>query len=551
MRSPAVLALLLLLSTCVQAWCIARAAVPAQDAVRYVAMAQSIGQCGLVETWREHSEHPLYPALVYALHTAAQAVLPQPLSWCTAAQTTAALMLVLAVVPLHLLLRRLVEPSAAVAGSLFFCLLPEVARLGADALSDSTQLLLVCLALWTLARYWQTQPMAAGVQHQPAGHRAVWLVFCGSALGLAMLTRPESIVAAAMVVAALVMYQLARSTRERWFGWMCSMTALTTGMLIAAPYLVVSTSGEMDDMPARLLGRDTPTPSALELTDVPGPAVATSWRFSDGQAMAFGSKDSSVSSRFHGFRSALGEFVGELLSAFQYWVGALALVGVSKFVQWPQRRFDHFASALFLGHSLAAIYLASQLGYLSSRHLLTLVVLGLAPAGLGACLIGRWLAKAHWLRRWFISVAPRMGGYMTAVVVAAAVMACLPETLAELHRSRSGHRQAGDWLAAAGSPGLVLDTRGWTGLYSGRETVRYDMAKAAYRRPDLAYVVVEQRELELDSQRGRTLRYLLASAAEPVASFAASRGKPADTVRIYRWRAERFTERLRTGQNST
>ena len=71
---------------------------------------------------------------------------------------------------------------------------------------------------------------------------------------------------------------------------------------------------------------------------------------------------------------------------------------------------------------------------------------------------------------------------------ALAAAACLPQTLSALHPTRIGHRQAGQWLAEADEPGTVLDTRGWTALYSGRPTLRYDAAKAAYRLPDLAYV---------------------------------------------------------------
>jgi 4-amino-4-deoxy-L-arabinose transferase-like glycosyltransferase len=549
MRTLGVLAVLLLVSICVQAWCIRQAAVPAQDAVRFIAIAQSIDQHGFVATWREHAEHPLYPALIYVLHAAWQRVVPASCSWGAAAQATSALSLILAVVPVYFLLRRLVASAAAAIAALFFCLLPEIARLGADALSDSTHLLLVCVALWALACHWQAKAGLAS-QTEPAKglpHRARWLLICGMALGLAVLTRPEACVAAATAAVALVGFQCNRSTRQPWFAWCRSMTCLVAGLSIVAPYLILATSGRLAEMPGRLLGRDTPSANALTLADASGPAVATSWRFGDGAAMAFGAKDSSVSSRFRGYPSALAEYSGELISAFQYWIGALALIGLLGLWRQPWQEFDRFSAALFILHSLAAVFLAAQLGYLSTRHLLTLVILGLAPAGWGACIVGRWLADRQWMRNaWFVP-ADNRAIYATGLVALLSGIACLPETLSALHASRAGHRQAGVWLAKAQPAGLVLDTRGWTSLYSGKETLRYDMAKVAYRRPDLTYVVVEQRELAMDSPRGRTLRYLLAGAAEPVASFAAPRGKLADTVLVYRWHAERFTERLRTG----
>jgi hypothetical protein len=131
--------------------------------------------------------------------------------------------------------------------------------------------------------------------------------------------------------------------------------------------------------------------------------------------------------------------------------------------------------------------------------------------------------------------------------VALAAVACLPQTLSALHPTRIGHRHAGQWLATSDQPGTVLDTRGWTALYSGRPTLRYDAAKTAYRLPNLSYVVVEQRELELDSPRSRTLIHLLTGAAERVAMFAAPEGRSEDNVLVYRWHPERFTSQLKSG----
>ena len=47
--------------------------------------------------------------------------------------------------------------------------------------------------------------------------------------------------------------------------------------------------------------------------------------------------------------------------------------------------------------------------------------------------------------------------------------------------------------------GAVLDTQGWTGLYSGRETYAYESARVALSDPHLAYLVLEGREIGYDS----------------------------------------------------
>jgi hypothetical protein len=113
-----------------------------------------------------------------------------------------------------------------------------------------------------------------------------------------------------------------------------------------------------------------------------------------------------------------------------------------------------------------------------------------------------------------------------------------------LHSSRRGHRLAGEWLARqADAPGPVLDTRGWTGLYSGRSTYRYDRACAALGDPDLAYVVLERRELDYGSRRSLTLQHLLEVAAQPVAVFPGTDhdDRSGATVHVYRWYPQRFS----------
>jgi 4-amino-4-deoxy-L-arabinose transferase-like glycosyltransferase len=499
-----ILVALLALACGVQAWMIARAVVPAQDAVRYVLMAQAYERDGVLTALRAESEHPLYPLFVWLTHCTMTSV-----DWALCAQLAAAAMLVLSVVPLYGLLLRLVDERAAVAGTVFYCLMTPVARLGADALADSTQLCLIIAAMYCLVRRW-------------------WPI-CGILIGLALLARPEAVLLAPAIVLTLLWQ------REPWRRLATACCLLVAGIaLVQLPYLLMTSSLTRNALVGRVLGRDQPVATAM-----PVEASSTKgWRTPDGRKMEFGIKDRSVSSRFAGHLAAVKEYLRELPEAFQYWLGALALAGVWQLRRSPLQTFGRFAIVLFVAHSLAAIHLSAGLGYLSARHLLPFVPLILAPAGYAAAHAGSWL----WRRTGSTS---RALGWATVVL---AGVACLPKTLAPLHPNRAGHRQAGQWLAAdQGSPGTVLDTRGWTALYSGRPTLRYDVAKAAYRRPDLAYVVIEQRELELDSARARTLSHLLSGAAEQVALFAAPEGRSQDNVLVYRWRPERFTKALRSG----
>jgi hypothetical protein len=349
------------------------------------------------------------------------------------------------------------------------------------------------------------------------------------------------------------------------------------------PYLEWDGWSTPSNVASRVLGREQIEEQPLASKAAGSGNSNKAWRTPDGRPMSFSPKERSVSSRFSGHVSAAREYLRELPEAFQYWIGGLALLGA-----WRQRRkwqpLDSFAVLFFAAHSLAAIHLAASLGYLSPRHLLPVVVLGLAPAAVGAVELGGWLTRAFSPEPTATAdckgvvqcpipgpAAPatspavavgtgldelrsagqvKLAGFSWAVclVAAAACLACLPRTLAPVHASREGHRRAGEWLARAEVPGVVLDTRGWTGLYSGRVTHRYDAAKSTFRQPGLAYVVLEQRELEFDSSRSRTLTHLLSGAAQRVAEFAAPSGRRPDTVVVYRWYPERFTKKLRSGR---
>ncbi|MFH1267226.1 MAG: hypothetical protein ABIK89_15970, partial [Planctomycetota bacterium] len=140
-RQLAAVAGLVALSCLVQLVLIRRVPVPALDAVRFARTAQRIESGGLGETIRQGREEPLFAAWVWLVHKGVEEAGGQfRSSWAASVQLAAAIPLVLVVVPVYFVSVRLVGPAAGLAGSLLFCVLPEVSRLGADGLSDSTHL---------------------------------------------------------------------------------------------------------------------------------------------------------------------------------------------------------------------------------------------------------------------------------------------------------------------------------------------------------------------------------------------------------------------------
>ncbi|HJT32185.1 MAG TPA: glycosyltransferase family 39 protein [Pirellulales bacterium] len=565
----------LLVVTClVQAWTIHRAVVPAQDSIRYLTVAQGIARDGLAAAVRTQPEQPLFPMLVWLTHALlGQAGHDGPGGWALSVQLAAAAPLVLSVAPVYLLFCRLHGRRAATLGALLFCVLGGFARLGADGLSDSTHLLLFCLALWTAAEYFAP----------PADQRrsAAWLLACGVLTGLALLARAEAVVLPVAMLASLAAFQCYWKWRQPWRAAMRAAGAMMFGLALPlVPYLAASQAGNLDAIAARVLGRQGALES-LPLNDL-SPAANDAgpepkWHTPGVGQLVFGRKDFSASSRFRGYLPAAVKLAKELAQTLHYAIGALALAGL-----WSARRrlntpLDRFMQLLCGTLLIAAIYMAAGGGYLSTRHVLLLVVLGLGWAGVGAVAVGDWLAtltrsvseEDQHAQKPDVAQPPsavlrrrsRPGGtsrgrlvhmpilnrkpgqaILSWSVAALALATCTGDLLRPLHASRAAHRDAADWLNAnATAAAAVLDSRGWTALYTGRKTYRYEAAQAAFRDPSLAYVVVEQAELDANSRRSETLRLLVAQAGEPAARFAPE-GAEKHGVTVWRWYPERFAQ---------
>ena len=528
-RHAATLALLLAVSAAVQCWMVRAAATPALDAVRYAAIAGRMERDGLGPTLRRESEHPLFPLLVYAAHHVRRAVLPtSPDDGAAVVQLAAAVPLWLCVVPVYFLLLRTFDARyrIAVGGTLLFCLLPATARLGADGISDSTHLLLAATALWAIVE-WLARPTAA------------WLLLSGGTMGLALTARAEAVLIAPALSAVLIWDQFHVDARRPWRQVALGGGSLLLGVaVVLGPYLISVQATTPRRAVARILGRGDGPASVKTVPAGPARIADSKRSFLDGRPLVFPAKETSTSTRFRGLVPAAREYARELAEVFHFGLGLLALWGA-----WTERRgwrsADRLFAVLFAGVSLAALYVGARAGYLASRHLLLIVPVGLGWAAVGADDLGGRMAsllgfagtadacRSAWAAR------RSLGGGLAIVL---ATILCLPRLAAPLHASREGHRQAGEWLAAQPETGLVLDTRGWTGLYSGLETRRYDEARAAFRDARLAYVVVERPELEFASPRAETLRRLLAASATLAAEFDAGNGA---NVVVYRWQPDR------------
>jgi hypothetical protein len=570
------LVLLLAAAALVQWRYVSTAVVPAQDAVDYVSLAQRIERDGLAKTVHGEAAAPWFPTCIAAAHRGLTRLgwLAEG-DWATAAQIAAAVALVLLVVPVYLTARRLGGAASATIAGLFVVFLPATARLGADGLGDSWHLLLVAWALLalTLGAEASAKLEAEAGAHRPLSYRRriplvppipfadyeTWLLWwlAGTGVGAALLVRPEAIVVA-IGVAALFAADRVRKLLRAAKPWSRS-AADSRGLMRTSHFLSFASGCVVCLVPYSLAGIVSPTAlyerlrggaAPTEERPFNEPLAAAASRGAagsplavadaDGEPLVFGHKDRSFSTRFAGPAATAREFAGEFLQASAYVLPLLAAAGFALRRRSAPHPADRYRLAVLGVFAVVVFAFAWRNGYLSSRHFGLPVVAILPDAALGLVGLGgvlggkvRNLAATHTPERQPPEYA-RRAMIATAGLALLFVGGCLAASFRPAHHSQLAHRQAADWLRSeAAEPGAVLDQQGWTALYTGRKTYRFDAAETALADPRLAYVVVERRDWEAESPRGRSLRAVLGEADAAVAVFAADRGRRERDVLIF------------------
>jgi hypothetical protein len=202
----------------------------------------------------------------------------------------------------------------------------------------------------------------------------------------------------------------------------------------------------------------------------------------------------------------------------------LALVGAWLAPPGAGRRVLRLYVLLF---SALVVRHAAVRGYLSSRHLMPLVVATLPWAAWRLARLGDRLAG--WLRIEGRGRRVAALGALGLMLAAGLVTQAKP-----VHPTRWGHWAAGVWLRDTAAPGAaVLDTRGWAGFVSGLRVYDAWHVRQALTDGGLAYVVVEADELTAASERAGRLRAWLDANARPIRTFPRAEGATGVGVLVY------------------
>ena len=524
-----------LLATALHAAGIATSRLPAQDGLKFIRVARAFQTQPWPDVVRSSDQHPLYPALV-ALAEPPLALLigHGPDTWRVAAQLVAAIAAIGLLWPLHGITRELFGPRVADLAALGFVLLPLPMAVGHDTLSDSLALaaFLVSLRLGLSALRDGGWPAAVG---------------CGLVAGLGYLARPEALVAPLAVLAAGGWRSArsiglpARLAAPRLAGLAVAFLAMVGG------YALVK--GEVSEKlalrQASALGPATQGPRSARPPGflLPPGLDDPRWDFSPKEEPAQPPRRS-LGAVAADLAFQWSEGLGWILVLFAIWGLIRDRVLRARFAAGGERPDADGAGRLLMLAYLVPFTLVlmrheKQMGYLSHRHVLTLVLVSLPWAAAAVFLCAGRACEVLRLGR-------RPARVLATILVALAVATGATLQLRPSHQSRWGHRQAGEWLAAHAGPGeATLDTRGWAAFISGRPSYDYWHVRQALTDARLAYVVVGDDELRADSRRAATLRALLAYAAVPAVTFPDRRGGHDDGVHVFHYHRPVSWEGLR------
>ncbi|MDA7977518.1 MAG: hypothetical protein MPJ50_01955 [Pirellulales bacterium] len=571
-REALIILLLSVICGGVQCYMIWRAVTPAQDAVRFVAIAQRMEQDGIVSTLRDETEHPLYPLAIRATYPVITSVCGERVdNWALAAQVAAALPLVLCLIPTYLLLRTVLDSGGGAFGTVLFALSPEFIAFGGGALADGWMILFTSTFLCCIARILllTKSNSARNSTLRCAGLATI----SGLALGLGAVAHQLTLVAgaAALCVASVLIICVAPTVHAALRRLViCGITSGLGLCGVLAGWLLAADAVTPTAAVATLLGRETAETAAvaelLSHSDMTDDATRggsseggarlrrrrkSRFTLASGEPMVFDKKDPNLSLRRQGWLAITAKFLGEMQQAHGLALGLLAITGAALWLRnrsvpgdGHSRKERYLLPVLFGGfflmYSLTVLIAASRFGYVSARHLLPAVLVAV-PLAVEA--IQRVMAQ---LRRWTSLTAEGSASRHLATASMTAVGCCLllMPLFSPLHASRSPHRQAACWMAETGRPpGNVLDTRGWTQFYSGRKTHLLSAGRKALKDPKLRYIVLERRELGFDTRRAATLREIVGIAANPVATFPSPDGNAEKAVLIFQWNVREFATR--------
>jgi Dolichyl-phosphate-mannose-protein mannosyltransferase len=506
------------------AFAIALTILPAQDGLKFIRIAQQFQ----IEPWtdvvRGSDVHPLYPFLVASTEPVVSVFAGHgPDTWRLAAQIVATIASVVLIIPIYGLTRSLFDQRIASLAAALAVILPRAAELGHDTLSDSLGLMCTFLALWLGAISLRRGDLR-------------FALASGLTAGAGYLARPE-VILVPFVIGLTWMAGFVRDSRARFVtrGPVIAVVLIVSLALVGS-YAVVK--GEVSEKLAFRLGASLGPKKPL-LTRGPHQLP----RGLDNPRWDFSPKEETDRIPIRNWRIAVLRIVGKWWEELCWLFAVMTVWGIvrERYIRALCRDRDpdyagqverHLLLIFAAVYAIALVRHSALLGYLSGRHIMTIVYASVPWAAAGSFVCARGIVVKLRFGTRKARIAAILAGFV--VVAASIVVQMQPNHLN--HLSRWGHWAAGQWLAAnADSSELVLDTRGWARFVSNHPGYDYWHVRQALTDSHLSYIVVGMDELEAKSSRAKTLNALLSYAATPLKDFPGFPGDRTTGVRLYRF----------------
>jgi hypothetical protein len=443
-RDLGLLALLLVISAVGRFWLIRHTEVAARDSIGFIRYAVQLEEKALIPVLRENLQHPGYPAIILAVSLPVRQFCGgvDAASMQLSAQLASGLAGLLLVVPLFYLGVEMFDRRTAFWGAAVFQCLPVSSQVMSDGLSEATYLLFTTTALWLAVRGFRTRSILS-------------FAVSGASSGLAYLVRPEGLLVLPAAGLVLLGMQAVRAWRWPWRRVLaCGTCLVLAASLTGGPYAAII--GRLTNKPtARTLIETPPAAAQGPVAEAPLAVIFADW-LTDHQRGSLG--------------WGLEVLTAMLVKGYYYILWLPTLLGLwryrGRFTEGPGLWVLLLATLLLMAVLVRMVMLV---GYLSERHVLLLVLLGINWGVRWLLGFGDWLAalgpRFATTRGW-LAPGSRLPG---RVVLAGLMIAGLAGALKPLHASRAGHHAAGRWLAAHLTPhDRLIDPFAWAHYYAGR-----------------------------------------------------------------------------------
>lgn len=459
-RDVYILILLFVLAVALRGWVLSMTEVPARDSIGFIRYALLFEKEDWKEVIKKSDQHPGYPLWVLLVSWPIRSITGTTDCYTMqySAQLASSLAGLLLVFPMFYLGKTLFNRAVGFWAALLFQCLPSSGQTLSDAVSDPLFLFLAATAL------------LMGIL--AVRRRSVWqFTACGALSGLSYLVRPEGaliLAAAGMVVLAC---QLIPAWRRPWRNAIASGVALTlSAVIVGSPYYLVT--GKISNKPTvgKLMEELNPKTETQPLSDA---GVSGAPLFGSIFAARFTTEGSLSMRAFRGVRAVCTEFA----QAYLYLGWIPLLLGLF----WYRNRYSDrpevwVALFYFVFQGAVVLWLVINVGYVSDRHILPLVIASISQVTAATLELPFRLQRRFWgqkaqetngdndparvflgMRAWsLLLVILMVGGGLT-------------RTLRPLHGHRAGHHAAGVWLGKHTKPAdWIIDDHCWAHYYANR-----------------------------------------------------------------------------------